>query len=360
LGLPFALTFASLVSIIIVETGLLTNKSYYFAKFDTQNLSISSSDVLNSLSKRSVLLTRDNGTGIAHLTTEALANIDTTTTGSSAPSSTGIAHLTTEALGNSASDSVTAQSSINVTAADLGLANSYTVGLWSYCGQKESDGKTNQTCSKAKADFWFDPFSIWGLNETAVEQTINSSSLTDALNTYEKASKAAWVFYLVALISTIVELAFGVVAIFSRIGSCLTTIVSSISTVSIIMASIIATVMWSLVVASFNTELGKYGVSASLNVSMLAATWLAVAFSMASGFFWFISICCCGSTDRTFHRSPKRARDMNPEKLAYEPVQDPAFVSSPYAQQPAAYNTPQARPTRDFNTAYEPYRHDQI
>jgi len=180
----------------------------------------------------------------------------------------------------------------------------------------------------------------------------------------------------------VLEILFGVVAIFSKLGSCVTSIVSSIGSVAITIASILATVMWSIVVASFNHELKKYGIHASVSTKMLAVTWLAVAFSIASGFFWTISICCCGSTDRSYSRPSRQNRGTDDtEKLApmngaYQPVHEPAFVSNPYAGQPTVYNPPTqqgfgeqhqmsgtaAKPTRSNNldTAYEPYRQVNI
>lgn len=170
LGLPFALTFGmcppytqykkqllttgtgSLICLIIVITGLHPNKeyvslaklaaqiqlltfyySYYFAKFDTANLSVSAT----------VLTKRDfSGFEARDL---------------------GIAHLHTEALSNAASTS--SSTSVTVNATELGIADSYTVGLWNYCLQTKSstNGSTKQVCSKAKAEFAFDPFSIWNL-----------------------------------------------------------------------------------------------------------------------------------------------------------------------------------------------------
>jgi len=281
-----------------------------------------------------------------------------------------------------------------VNAQTLGLADSYTVGLWSYCAQtNNTNGSVTQKCSSAKAEFWFDPFSIWNLSDTTAETAINSTTLTDSLKTYKTASKWTFVCYMIALVATVLEILFGVVAIFSKIGSCITTIVSSVGTVGIIAASVLSTVMWSIVVEAFNHELKKYGISASVSTKMLSVTWLAVAFSLASGFFWMISTCCCGSTDRHYSRPSRRNRSSDAEKLVpmaaggYQQVHDPAFVSSPYAGQPTVYNPPTqqgygnqeygevteygqssmhhaggvpAKPLRDLDTSYEPYRHGNL
>jgi len=346
LGVPFALTFSSLVCLLIVSTGLVTNKSYFFARFETAHLEVSASTVASTLSSRTTPLEARTNVGIAHLTSEALA-----TTASSAAS--------------------TALSGTNITASDLGLADSHTVGLWSYCSQKNNtNGTVTQKCSKPKAEFWFDPFSIWNLNDTTAETAINSTTLTDALKTYKTAAKWTWVFYLVAFIFTVVELLFGVVAIFSKLGSCCTTIASNISSVAIVLASILATVMWSILVESFNHELKKYGLTATVSTKMLAVTWLAAAFSIASGFFWMISICCCGSTDRHYS-TPKRARGQDDaEKLVprngpYEQIGG-NFAPTSYVPPTQQGYAPQEFPQQAHqmsgakDTAYEPYRHNNI
>jgi len=248
------------------------------------------------------------------------------------------------------------------------------VALWSYCAQtlNTTTNHTSQNCSSPKSEFWFDPFTIWNLNDTSAESAINSTTLTDALKTYKTASRWTFVLYLLAAISTVVEILFGVVAIFSRIGSCCTTIISSFSTLTIVLASILATVMWSVLTAAFNHELKKFGLSASVSGKMLAVSWLAAVFSIASGFFWMISICCCGDT----HRSHFGRNDRQPRHLDDMEKLPPVNNNGPYQQvpvgpntynQPAGYSPQQeygqtagAKPTRDMASSYEPYRHNDL
>lgn len=89
--------------------------SFHFAKFETQNLSVSATSLISIVGARDLssgsLESRD--LGIAHLTSEALAGSST--------SSSSKASTSTIPAGD------------NVTAQDLGLADSYSVGLWNYC-----------------------------------------------------------------------------------------------------------------------------------------------------------------------------------------------------------------------------------
>jgi hypothetical protein len=104
-GMPFALTVASLIYIIIVTLTGVTNNGLF--KVNTQNLSISTSD-LSSLHTR--------GTHI-------------------------------KLSGSAISSAAAAAGSVNITAADLGLFDAYTISLWNYCYF------SGTTCTPAKFDW---------------------------------------------------------------------------------------------------------------------------------------------------------------------------------------------------------------
>jgi hypothetical protein len=53
------------------------------------------------------------------------------------------------------------------------------------------------------------------------------------------------------------------------------------------------TVIYQLLASGIGKFLQQVGVAASLGSHTMAATWLAVAFSVGSGLFWAIEICCC-------------------------------------------------------------------
>ncbi len=328
-SVPLGLTFASMVCILIAMLSGVTNKNLDMFQADTANLSISSSSLENlaNLAKRE-----------AHFS-----------------------DLTTAALSGSVS------SSTNITAADLGLADTYKVNMWNYC---YSSGK-NTTCTKAKFNW-----AASALNTTAIEALATSTAgvnvtlpteMKDSLKTFIVFSKWTEVVYIIAFIASVIELVLGVFAICSRAGSCITSLASGFATTTIIAASIMATVQSSIVVAALKSTAKAYGVNASLNTSFLAVTWLAVAFSIAGGLFWMFTTCCCAADHSKSPRN-RRSRGDYSEKLiptgAYHPIQDPntAYVGQQHGiyNPPQAYGIPMQNKPVDRAGAYEPYSHAAI
>lgn len=104
------------------------------------------------------------------------------------------------------------------------------MGLWSYCeGDKDKDGVEKITyCSSSKTQFWFNPIEVWGLQNTSV-QNVLGDDLQKGLDTYKKvAGWMNWAF-IIATILTAAEFVVGFFAIFSRWGSLVTTILSTVS-----------------------------------------------------------------------------------------------------------------------------------
>lgn len=329
-AVPFGLTVASLVCILIAMLSGITNKNLDMFDVNTANLSISSSSLQNLVN----LAKRDDS---------------------------GLGHLTTAALGGAVS------SGSNITAKELGLADHYKVNMWNYCYQTG----TNTTCTKAKFNW-----AASALNITAIETLASSTSgvnvtlpkeMTTALKTFTAISKWTEVVYIIALITCVLELVLGLFAICSRAGSCVTWVISGLSTTTIIAASIMATAQSSIVVAALKSVAKSYGVKSSLNTSFLAVTWLAVAFSIASGLFWMFTICCCASDHKSSKGGNRRSRGVDDnEKLIptghYAPLHDPNTAYMGGAQQTGVYNAPQNpyhKPTHAGN-AYEPYSHTAI
>ncbi|KAE8449296.1 hypothetical protein EG329_008196 [Mollisiaceae sp. DMI_Dod_QoI] len=326
-ALPFGLTLASLVCILIAMLAGITNKDLDMFEVKTQNLSISSSDLQNL---KNLVKREDHFSG-----------------------------LTVAALGNAAATAA----SINITAADLGLADSYKVSLWNYCAQTGS--KIN--CTSAKFDW-----ASSALNTTTIEKLASSTSgvtvtlpksLTDALKTFTVFEKWTEVVYIIAVITCAFEIFLSVFAFCSRAGSCITFLISGLSTTTIIAASIMATVQVSIVTGAIDSVAKAYGTKASINTSFLATTWLAVVFSIASGFFWMFTICCCAADH---HSKKSRRRGEDAEKLipagAYQRVEEQHGFAG---QQSGVYNAQQfATPAHNVKAerggAYEPYSHSSI
>jgi hypothetical protein len=334
--LPFGLTLASLVCIMIAMLAGITNKSLDMFDVNTANLSISTNDLAN----------------LAHLT-KRMAE----------PGSSSLSLLTEAAQGPATTLAEHYASGTNLTAKDLGLADSYKVSLWNYCSVSGSE--TN--CTKGKFDWATKATNITLLESVAnaasgVSNTTLPKSLADSLKTFAVVTKWTEVVYIIAIILAVVNLFLGIFAFFSRIGSCITWIISGLSTTAVIAASLMATIESSIVVGAIKSTAESYNVHATLNTSFLATTWLAVVFSIGAGLFWAFSICCCAADH---HKNNRRSLGDH-EKLiptgGYQRVDDPHHFNN--GQQTGVFNTGgvpmrNVQPQRG-NGAYEPYSHAAI
>lgn len=105
--------------------------------------------------------------------------------------------------------------------------------------------------------------------------------------------------------------------------------------------------MYGTLTGVFKSVLEPYNIGASMGSQMLSVLWLAVAFSVASGFFWLASVCCCSG--KSAHK--KVAVEKTP--YTYERVASPAFGQQ-QQQQHTGYVG--AAHTGQAPTAYEPFR----
>ena len=110
------------------------------------------------------------------------------------------------------------------------LKDFYQVGLFLYCeGEKDAGtGKETVTyCSDRKLQFSFDPTDVWQLNNTS-KQGVVTEDFKRGIQAYKKAvGWMNWVF-VITLALTAAEFMVGFSAIFSRWGSLVTTIVSTV------------------------------------------------------------------------------------------------------------------------------------
>ncbi|KAF2007228.1 hypothetical protein P154DRAFT_517002 [Amniculicola lignicola CBS 123094] len=301
---PMALTIASLLCLIIVFSGQTNQKmavtnDLYFFKADTSDFTENPEEI------------------------EKLNNVN-------------IDNELLKALKNSA------------TAKDL--KDFYKVGMWNYCeGETDDKGKETVTyCSPRKMYFWFNPINVWELKDTAA-QKIFPDKLKDGLDIYQKVAKWMVSSYVIAICLTAAELVVGIFAIFSRWGSFVTTIVSTAQTIFILSAAATSTGLYGTLTGTFNTVLKPYKINASMSTKMLAVLWLGVAFSVASGFFWLVSTCCCSG------KSSHKKVVVEKTPYTYERVASPYLGARPGDQQmhpmPAHGNT---------GSAYEPMRHQHV
>jgi hypothetical protein len=328
-GLPFGLTIASLICLLIAMLAGITDKSLYMFEVNTQNFSVSTSSLQNF---ENSLKAREASPHFSDLTTAALSGA-----------------------------AVTDSTAVNITAADLGLADSYEVSLWNYCAKTGS----TRTCSKGKFNWASSELNTTNITALASSTGTNvtlPTEIRDSLKTFTVVSKWTEVVYIIAFVASVLEIVVGLFGFCSRMGSCCTFIVSGISTTAVIAASVMATVMSSVVVGAIDAAAKAYGAHASLNTSFLATTWLAAAFSIGAGLFWLFSICCCASD----HHKKNRRSHGDGEKLlpmtgaGYQRVDDPHGFDANTAYGPQTQGVYQHQKPVGRQGAYEPYSHGAI
>lgn len=308
-ALPFALTVASIIALLVACLAGVTDKSLYLFKINTTDLSISSSSITSLLSDRGLadldLEIRDFGSDVSSAA-DSIENAASSAGGDVSDivgSATSAIASASSSAASSASDAESSISSAisgtNITAADLGLADAYIVSLWNYC-EVDSDG--TKTCKKARYN--------WAANATSsFEDMINDvassmgenitipTSIKTAMNTFSTISRWTEIVFIIAFIALGVEIVLGFFANCSRAFSCCTAIIGMFATVAVIAAAVLATATAAVVVAAVEGTAKAYGVTGSLNRHFLIAVWFAAAFAIAAGFFWLFTICCC-SPDR--------------------------------------------------------------
>ncbi|KAI4265568.1 MAG: hypothetical protein L6R35_007090 [Caloplaca aegaea] len=244
----------------------------------------------------------------------------------------------------------------------LDVKDFYHVSLWNYCAGDFDNGADKVTyCSPRKNEFWFNPIDVWGLNNYSNIEQLFSEQLRDGLNAYRVAAKWMFIAYVIAVVATIVEIFVGIFALFSRIGSLATTIVSTISSLFILGFALTATILYSVLLGSFNEALEKYNVRGSLGRDMYVVVWLAVAFSLGAGIFWLFSSCCCSGRSNRI-----KYGDASGRKGPYERVDDNYgyrdgalnFKTGPGFQAP--HHDVPLNNVGQKNTAYEPYRRADV
>ncbi len=318
-GMPFALTVASLLCILIVALTGVTNNGLFLFKVDTKNLSVSASDLTG-------LHTRGSPVDLS---------------GSAIPGA------------------AAAAASVNITAADLGLFDAYTVSLWNYCYVVG----TVTTCMPAKFNWAANATNMTTTLTTLAAQngaTFSDSTLINAVNTFANIIKWTEIVYIVAGGLAAVELIIGLFAFCSRVGSCCTFLVSGFSTAAVIAAAALSTITAAVVVGAVSA-LEKFGVSASFNTAFLAISWLAVVFSLAGSLFWLFTICCC-APDRHERRDKHRSRAGDEKPYGgYQRVNDPFVPAHGHGAlqgQELGYIPPTTQPGKAQR--YEPYSHASV
>jgi hypothetical protein len=112
------------------------------------------------------------------------------------------------------------------------LKDIYYVYMWNYCSGSKSgvNGSTIniEFCSPRKSQYYFNPITEWGLNGTTTQKYI-PGTVDKALGAYQKGAQWLFIAYAIAFWTTVATIVVGFFALCSRVGSCLTTVVSGVS-----------------------------------------------------------------------------------------------------------------------------------
>ncbi|KAJ6131393.1 hypothetical protein N7523_001853 [Penicillium sp. IBT 18751x] len=326
---PYLLTIASLICIIMVGLGCTnasssTLNNLYFMRVDLQNITSAGSKTTTEI--ESIL----QEYGITSVTSSDVSDV----------------------LSKLQDDST--------------LKDFYDIGLWGYCDGDITNSTSNTTsCSSPKSEYYFNPLEVWGLDNDAVKNEL-PDDYTKVMNIYKAVSKWMFIAYVLAFATTIVEILVGIFAICSRWGSCVTTLFAVLAFLFTTAASVTATVLFSIMKSTAGNLLNAYGIKFTMGKNMYAATWLAVAFSLAGTLFWLFSVCCCSGRSPYNHRNrDRRNNGIMAEKApyTYEPLgagavpygnQHPNHTSYP---PPPANEYPMTNTNNGRANAYEPFRH---
>jgi hypothetical protein len=196
---------------------------------------------------------------------------------------------------------------------------------------------------------------VWGLNNTGAADLF-PSEIRKGLNVYKSVSNWMFVAYAIAFFTTLANIVVGLLAICSRWGSCVTTIVSCTATLFTFLAALTSTILFSVLTGTFNSVLKTYGIHLSVGTKMFGLDWVAFAFSLGATLFWTISICCCsGKSDRKDRGEKGYAPPF--ASRGYQPLGEGHV---PYGQQHSNVemnNFGSNSPYKGRETAYEPFRH---
>lgn len=126
-------------------------------------------------------------------------------------------------------------------------------------------------------------------------------------------------------------------------------------TIFALAAAATATAIYATLTGIFDSVLKPYNIDASMGTKMLSVLWLAVAFSVASGFFWLVSVCCCSG------KSAHKKVVVEKTPYTYERVASPAFGGQQGHQLQSTSRTGYAAQGHaQSGTAYEPFRQQHV
>ena len=213
------------------------------------------------------------------------------------------------------------------------IQNYYTVALWGYCAGA-GDNTTRQTlafgqmtaqtvdfCSPRQLQYGFDPTQAWGLT-LEQENDLFSADFYSFLNDTYLVTNRKWMstLFILACVSTAIQILVGIGGLFSRLGSLFTTLSSIFTTGFIFAFAILTTLTYTRMAVSANLGLDGLGITMSIGTAMLAYMWLAFSLSFIGGLFWAFSSCCCSGRE-----APRKGSMAERVPYSYERVTDAPY-----------------------------------
>ena len=327
---PFLLTLASLIAMLIAGLSGLADKSLYMFRVNVTDLSLSPASVSRILDG-----TGFNAPSFDDLDLPDLSKID----------------IPDINIGKRQSQTE------NITAADLGLYNVYDVNMWNYCYTTQNG---TRECTKGAFDWATHALNTTtgDFNSMLTSTGLNvslPSEITNAVKAFGTVSKWTQVVFIIACVTLGIELFFGLFANCSRAFSCVTWLIAALATIATGAAAALATATSVIVVGAVEASSELYGIDAELNTRFLAAVWISVAFAIAAGLFWMFTICCC-KPDHSSRRSRSRHGD---EAEKFIPAGNGGSGYSRLGE-PSGYARQSYGPAQQHSGAYEPYSHARV
>ncbi|KAJ1327852.1 SUR7/PalI family [Microdochium nivale] len=357
-ALPFVLTVASIICVLIAGLTGVTNNNLHLLKLNLTEAQIDASQLaalLNGLSTaQNVNLTNlgNAANGDIQTTLQNIEhNIQNLPNSVNNKRNTGTWHDSSliQELGIPTGASVPSTAH-NITAKQLGLANTYQISVWGFCADW-ADGTHN--CTRPQFNWAENQLNTNGLarfNQLAGINVTIPQEIDEGLKAFEQMIKWTQVVFIIACIALGIQFVVGIFTACSRAVSCVTWLVSAIAAAAVIAAAAMMTVLSLTVAGAVEGSMSKYGADASVNRTFLSIIWLGAAFALGSSFFWLFSICCCKPESRP-HKS--RAAHSDGEKMlpvgAYQPIGEHQGAQNNYN-----YGVPQRGGART-DLAYEPY-----
>lgn len=380
-ALPFALTIASLVALLIGGLGGVADKNMYMFSVNTANLTISENTLASLINGRS-LVARQTPEEIAKAELEKAkaafgqAGNAIGDAGKAAGNAVGAGvNGATDATKEKAKElldkakgeagGIVGPNGFNLTAAQLGLANSYDISLWGFC-YRENPG-SDRICSNPTLDWATKEFNGTAKNLNAIGTLENikigmPTEVQKGLDAFAALTKWTQIVLIIAYVLLGIELLLGLFTSCSRVMSCLTWVVAGLAATAVCAAAAMATAMSAAVVGAIEGSQKVYGMRAGFNTRFLVAMWIAAALAIGAAMFWVFTICCCAPEKRPHRRAGGGGGGHSEKggsyKGPYAPLHDPENDGGAYnrnSHQMSQYGAGPRQTSGRSDLAYEPY-----